>query len=681
VKKLTAIFLFSAFFFSVFGAETIEITRNEIAEVAQEYANDENIEANNELPLQTDETINEEQQQALRNSLFEQLAIQEAHYSERFFDNATLFSPNRILRQHFFGSDWFNWTDALRGNPNFVSVYNSPDFPINRALWRGYTIPMEYSLLNRLYSPTLPWEHYDLLEIREFGISPTGAISPTILDGRTITPDVFFAWQGGLFSGNMLNFRMMRNLSHNLSLSAFISHTDLKRTDFYRTGGIAPMFRTWYRDTTKTVIRGYNPLSYSNRSGFALDYQNNIRVNFRYSYSDLRFDLPYQTDSILAVDTTRQEGSRLPIAWNEARNFLNQIDGMLEIPIGDKFLLRNLGRLETVNQRETPLSRTRSGYFATPRSSQNHTVQAAGSQFFFAPVPNDSISIQFSVNRHISQAEDITHTVAHHTKIIAENKFTSPNSDNFSVITRGGAQFIRANASEIETNPLALAEIDWQIGNFSTQFWGRYDIAPLAFSTPFTYNYYYELGEGFWGFGANLRYQFPAASIHGGYSYMRLPIGSVGKFWHRDIPYFQPQNVFSAGGNLGEIGRFSLFTNWFLSDEMPHVKSSSGLRFRFNRDLQVRQFYVETFYNYWSPRSISIGSWLNFEDFTISYIGNYPHWYRAIHDVSLKFTAEVHTFRMFWKIDNFLNRANSYVPGYIMPGIIFRWGFSWNILG
>jgi len=634
-----------------------------------------------ETDVNYDETAGAEQ--ALRDSLFAQLAIQESYYSERFFDNATLFSPNRILQQSFFGSDWFNWTDALRGNPNFVPVYHSPDFPINRALWRGYTIPLQYGLLNRLYSPTLPWEQYDLLEVREAQISPSGIITPTVFDGRTVTPDVYFAWQGGLFDGNMLNFRMMRNLSHKLSLSAFTSHSDLKRTNFYRVGGIAPMFRTYYSDTTKTVIRGYNPLSHYNKSGFAFDYKDDIRVNFRYSYSDLRFDLPYLTNSNLAIDTSRQEGSRLPIAWNESRNFLHQIDGTLEIPLGDKFLLRNIGRLETAGQSEIPITRTILGDFATMGNRQNNTVQAAGSQLFFAPAPNDSVSIQFSVNRHISEAHGITHTVAHHTKIIAENKFMLPGSDNLSIKTSGGIQFVRANASEIETKPLGLAEIELQTGRLQTQLWGKYDIVPLNFSAPFVYDYYYRLADGYFGFGANLRYQFPNASIHGGYSQINIsaPLATY-KFWQADQPYFSPQNVFSLGGNLGEIGRFSLFTNWFLSDEMPYAKSFSGLRFRFNKPSQVRQFYAETFYNYWSPRSIWTGAWLNLEDFTKPYyIGEYPHWNRSIHDVSLKFAAEIHTFRIFWKIDNFLNRSNSYVPGYIMPGIIFRWGFSWNILG
>jgi hypothetical protein len=65
----------------------------------------------------------------------------------------------------------------------------------------------------------------------------------------------------------------------------------------------------------------------------------------------------------------------------------------------------------------------------------------------------------------------------------------------------------------------------------------------------------------------------------------------------------------------------------------------------------------------------------------MSPLADYPHWERSIHDVSIKLSAEIETFRIFWKIDNILNRANSYIPAYVMPGLIFRWGFSWNILG
>ncbi|MCL1946260.1 MAG: hypothetical protein FWF51_03780 [Chitinivibrionia bacterium] len=606
----------------------------------------------------------------IKDSLYNIFKKQEAYHNERFFDNKTLFSPTKILRQHFFGNDYFTYSDVLSGNQNFASLRYSPDFPLNRALFRGYTIPIESGLLSRLYSPVLPFYYYDLLEIKEFEIRPNGDISPVIFDGKTVTPDVFFAWQGGLFNGNTLKFRMMRNLSDKLSMLAFISYSDLKRMQFYHGGGMAQTYKTYHKDTTKISINGYNPYSMTNKSGISLDYKNNISTSLRYSYSDIGQDLAYRTDSVVVTPD-----SVLNIAWNESRNYLHQIDGAFEIPFGDKILFRNLGKIETVKQNEVPISRTARGRPVTERSSRENTLQSAGSQLYFAPKDFDSISLQFSVNRYISDSAGITHTVAHNTKFLAENKFVSPNSDNISITTNGGIEFVRANGKKIKNYPLGLLEIDWKINNFQTQIWGKSGFSPLVYSKP--YENYDEIADGFKAFGANLRYQFPAASINFGYS--AIDAANISKYWHNSEPYYCPKNVFSIGANLGEIGNFSLFSNWLLSDEKPYVKSYSGLRFHFNTNSQVRQFYTDVFYNYWSKRTKYTGAFLS--DAQYSYFGDYPHWGRSIHDVSFKLTAEIHTFRIFWKIDNFLNRTNSYIPGYIMPGLIFRWGFSWNVLG
>lgn len=610
----------------------------------------------------TSDTTEENSQ--LKEMLFSLFKAQENYHRERSFDNAVMFSPNKIKRQHSFGNDLFNWTDVLQQNPNFVSVYYSPDFPMNRALFRGYLIPTESHFLDRLYSPALPQYNRDLLEVKEIEILPDGTIHSELFNQKTITPDVFFAWQGGLFDGNMLKFRMLRNLSKTLSMNAFVSYSDLKRNIFHHGGGMAPMYVDFYNgDSTKTSVFGYNPLSHYNKSGMELKYQDKISANLRYSYSDIRQDLAYHTDSALQNDTLK-----LSIAYNEHNAFLHQLDGGFEIPVGEKFLWKNLGKLESVFQREHPISITKNGNPATESSEQNNTIQSAGSQFFFAPVPSDSISIQVSANRHIYDIINDTVTVWHNTKVIVENKFIPQNFDNFSAKINGGYQFIRSNGSKITGKPVYSGEFDLKIENFTTQLWGKYD--EILF-----YRYF--------GFGANLHYQFPVLSIHGGYSNVfQDPDDNFTYIFSNYQPYaYNPQNVWSAGLSLGQIGPFSMFSNWFISDELPFLKSYSGIRFHFNKDNKVRHFYTDITYNYWSERGYKTGYIEKTQDGESLYLGNYLYWNRAIHDISLKFAAEIETFRLFWKIDNILNRTNSYVPGYIMPGLIFRWGFSWNIMG
>ena len=623
---------------------------------------------------------------------------QEAFSKERSFDNAVMFSPTTIKRQHIFGNDLFNWTDVLQQNPNFVGVYYSPDFPINRALFRGYLIPTESHFLDQLYSPTLPWYNRDLLEVKEIEILPDGTIHTELLNQKTITPDVFFAWQGGLFDGNMLKFRMLRNLSKKLSMNAFVSYSDLKRMIYYHGGGMADMYLDFYnRDSTKTSVFGYNPYSLLNRSGMELNYRSKISANLRYSYSDIRQDLAYHTDSTLRNNDTL----KLSIAYNEHNTFLHQLNGGLDIPLGEKFLWRNLGKLESVYQSERPLSLSKNSKFVTERSQQNNTLQSAGSQLFFAPVLSDSISIQVAANRYAQETENTIDLVSHHTKVLLENKFISPNFDKITLTTNGGVEFLRANGSEITAFPSWNLDGNFKFNNLKTQFYFKRDKNPWSdFSGIIDEYYWYDMPFYYHLFGANLYYQFSVASIHLGYSMMDDNAYDE-KLWHnKETPYRSPSQAFSFGGNLGQIGPFSMFSNWIINDEMPYFKSFSGLRLHFNREGRVRHFYTDITYNYWSKREYTFGKFIeSLDDYyyynensrtirtspsyyrIIGSFGDYEHWNRSIHDISLKFAAEIETFRIFWKIDNILNRTNSYIPGYIMPGLIFRWGFSWNIMG
>ena len=594
-----------------------------------------------------------------------------ARSTKRINDNAVLFSYNKVYRQHIFGNDLFNFTDVLQHNPNFVSIYYSPDFPLNRALFRGHLIPTDGGLLDRLYSSKLPQYYYDLLEVQELEILPDGTINPVLYGSNLVSPEVYFAWQGGLFSGNMLKFRLARMLNRHLSLLAFISYSDLKRMHFYHGGGISNMYRSWYDDHSLISLHGYNPYSLTNKSGFRLHYDNNVRWSMRYSYSDIRQDLAYHSDSLLLTDTL------FNLAYNENRNYLHQMDAMLELPVGDKFLWRNIGKLESFLQQEIPISRTLGGVFATQGSSHNSTMQSAGMQFLFAPVPNDTISLQYAVNRFYVETADIRHTTTHHTKVLAENKFQSPDFDRVTITTNGGVEFLRTNGRDTKKYPMYSANGEVKFGDFTTQIYSKLSLIPNTTeyilpknekSSPL------HSSENYFLHGITIHYQFPVASIHGGYSLM---VGGTRyrDFWHNGQSpsnFDETQRIYSAGFSLGQVGLLSTYNNIYISNESPALKSYSGLRLHFNRQNETRHFYTDFSYVYLSEREFGDG---------LRNYGGYPHWGRPIHDVCVKLAAEIETFRVFWKIDNILNRNNSYVPGYVMPGLVFRWGFSWNIVG
>jgi hypothetical protein len=73
---------------------------------------------------------------------------------------------------------------------------------------------------------------------------------------------------------------------------------------------------------------------------------------------------------------------------------------------------------------------------------------------------------------------------------------------------------------------------------------------------------------------------------------------------------------------------------------------------------------VDLGFDYWSGR--------DFSD-----IGQSENWNRPIYDLQCKIAVQVRTFRLYYKMNNMLDRKIAYVPGYYLPGLTFRWGFNW----
>jgi len=105
-----------------------------------------------------------------------------------------------------------------------------------------------------------------------------------------------------------------------------------------------------------------------------------------------------------------------------------------------------------------------------------------------------------------------------------------------------------------------------------------------------------------------------------------------------------------------------------LSEKRPFIKSKSILSYDINRSGKSLHMIFDLGFDYWSERE--------YMDY-----GGIDIWNRPIYDLHLKTTAHIKTFRLFYKIDNLFNRKIAYLPGYYMPGLVFRWGFNWLIQG
>jgi hypothetical protein len=140
-------------------------------------------------------------------------------------------------------------------------------------------------------------------------------------------------------------------------------------------------------------------------------------------------------------------------------------------------------------------------------------------------------------------------------------------------------------------------------------------------------------------------------------------------FWPGGVlPYSPPKLAWSVSPFFGRWYGLAVKSSWIFADAKPYVKSSSNISFHSPGGKHRQRLFVDLGFDYWSERE------------PITY-GGIDIWSRPIFDLHTKITVQIKTFRLFYRMDNLLNRKTAYVPGYFLPGLTFRWGFNWLLQG
>jgi hypothetical protein len=153
-----------------------------------------------------------------------------------------------------------------------------------------------------------------------------------------------------------------------------------------------------------------------------------------------------------------------------------------------------------------------------------------------------------------------------------------------------------------------------------------------------------------------------------GYQYLsNVSRISISNAWAEGIlPYEQPRSVFIIAPAFGRWNGFALSGSGSFSDEKPYIKAKSQLSYVFH-PLSTNEFVdVNVGFEYWSER----------EPVTFA---DRSDWNKEIYNLNLEISAHILSFRLFYKVDNILNRKFAYIPGYYSSGLTFRWGFNWFI--
>ncbi|MDR2592139.1 MAG: hypothetical protein LBC59_04965 [Chitinispirillales bacterium] len=527
-------------------------------------------------------------------------------------------------------------------------------------------------------------------QTESFTTEALGGLSYTPYPAAMTFPEFSVFWENGVFDQNTLNLRLSRPLSTRLMLSAHSQYRFLNGQRFtHEQNDVATFYKTFYTDTSNIVNKGYNPHVNEYSMGAALTRSNadSSKLYTAFSYTNLQneyaLNLPAEAPDRLKwaaiyrkmyrFDASITDEELRPLRVNAKAALTNEelrssykadssiangsggalsfiVDADASLPIGAGLAAKSMvKRMELFNDSEYTFSEHRAEAFYKREFKHRRATAAinvsAGAALFLG------FDTLYTPNYKDGQLES--------TKTEAATIHTAPTSRATVTISPSWGNARLSVFAEL--SPYAVYP-DYEPPRYYIQ---RFNIPP----------------NGVWAkssvaAGAEVQAQTRLAGILVGYrNQTNDDLYLLRSLWPEGYPpYKQPRNTVIIAPWTERTGGFAIMSRTIITDTKPFVKASAHLSHIIHPLGMEHTFETEVGFDYWSEN----------EPFTLgSYItdgGYYYGWNEPIFDLNLKITAHIKTFRLFYKIDNLLNRKLSYVPGYFSPGLTFRWGFNWFLL-
>lgn len=608
----------------------------------------------------------------LRELLKEKLAAQKAYLYNQPEAVDSLFGTEKVSQYRIGRQDYSTWTDLLF-HPLITSVYYTPNSHLNRILPLGFTFPQRESrLLNGIQGRSIPTTPFEPLWIKTLCISPDGHLDPEYQTQSLISPEIFINSETGLFSGNSLELRLRRNLTRNLAVGVFTSYRELKRTDFdHNNGSMYSMFKSWGLKEEDLSNEGYNPEAISHLSTVSLQWKNRSTLGFNFTYGDLRNDQVY-TYPFEKKDTV----------WFAESDFLTKIQATFSDTLFRDVELYIEGQYSTNKHLRSPLSKYEYSTSQKNRGTTDYT--GLGTELTVPNRGKHTFTTQIAANRNSTLRYNMRHSTVYQGDLFFSDSLTLL-KNKLSITLGVGPSLIHCKGIEKRFIPRYLAKTEVQLGKTKIKGFLKSEITPtfinydtanivLPFGEdstiipPFSLPHFY--GDNYLTSGLSAHYSTNKFALFGAYTFLTgIENSLAGEYWIQDnAPYLNPSHQITIAPSLFFNNKVALSSNTTFSDTKPHLRNNSKITFHINRYKATRHFYIDIFNRFWSERDP-----ITFGDTT--------GWNKPINDIGLKLTAEIKSFRIFYKMENLLNRNNSYIPGYEMPGFIIRWGFNWTITG
>ncbi|MGM0442994.1 MAG: hypothetical protein ACQEQV_02285, partial [Fibrobacterota bacterium] len=231
----------------------------------------------------------------LRMDLFPLLSRQFAGIYSFETEHTVHFPQDSLNRYNLERSDRFSWTDLLNTTAPWHGVSFAPGSYLNRPLYRGYPFPAHRGdPPPQLHGATLPWTLLQPIYTRTVPVEKVNSRTITGWTAPVATTDLTFNTETGLFNGNILNLRFLRNITDSITLGVYTSFSNMDSIDYsHDKGSMYDIYKDLGIRETHISDTGTNPFTHSRISTFEIAAQNPWNPHLRYTYGDMRQDLRY----------------------------------------------------------------------------------------------------------------------------------------------------------------------------------------------------------------------------------------------------------------------------------------------------------------------------------------------------------------------------------------------------
>lgn len=608
-----------------------------------------------QLPSGTDSTS-----QPLRDSLMrleEQRGPLHRHPS---LDSTLTYNPVSNNSSEIFRTDGTAPSEIFRYDAPSVSVPFMLSSSMNRLLIYGNTAPVtRFKSTGSLLVPSR-FEGTDYLfstQARNLHLGPGPQLSVDFQPDALVVPETVIYWENGVFDQNTLNIRFSRPLSRSVQFNAFSNYRSFAGKRFHHErNDVLKFYSTFASDTSVLMNRGYNPLVDEHIVGGTLhwDRKDQSSAVATFSYGDLSNEY--------ALDRPAQSIDRLH--WAKLNRFVYRGDALLRDGKAGPFDLDLKAGISDETYRFIYPARNITEKNPKEKAHRRDVYISAASSLPLGA--KNELGLKHKLHFNSRELFDLTEKFGYeNTPELFYNHAFEMNGIEGDLYGSAGT-FVRTWDDTTYVTPVAQLTADLKKDNYRLSMFATQGALPVYpnFDSP----YFDAYTENYRVLGTELFLNGDKAGLLLGYQFTDgISDFTVANAWPEGkAPYEQPRHTFIIAPGTTRWRGFSLSAKAMLSDSRPYVKASGALDYVVHPTGTAEYIQTQLAFDYWSQRD------------PVPFAG-FNRWHNPIYDLNLKITAHIRSFRLFYKVDNLLNRRHAYVPGYFSPGVTFRWGINWFI--